>query len=153
MANVLPAGRGLGCSASSGAGHTVGLQQTLLALCRYEGHLTNLSVVCSGQGGHHPHFAGGKLSQRDEGTCPEHPEGDALGPGPHVGAQPSLCDVVLGSRLTWTLSLSTQDLPLFTHATVSFQDESHFLKNIKTARCRAALTFLKVSAAEDRLGA
>ena len=103
MANVLPAGRGLGCSASSGAGHTVGLQQTLLALCRYEGHLTNLSVVCSGQGGHHPHFAGGKLSQRDEGTCPEHPEGDALGPGPHVGAQPSLCDVVLGSRLTWTL--------------------------------------------------
>lgn len=103
MANVLPAGRGLGCSASSGARHTVGLQQTLLALCRCEGRLTNLSVVCSGQGGHHPHFAGGKLSQRDEGTCPEHPEGDALGPGPHVGTQPSLCDVVLGSRLTWTL--------------------------------------------------
>ncbi|KAB0397678.1 hypothetical protein E2I00_013143 [Balaenoptera physalus] len=32
-------------------------------------------------------------------------------------------------------------------------DESHFLKNIKTARCRTAVPLLKVSAAEDRLGA
>lgn len=33
-----------------------------------------------------------------------------------------------------------------------FQDESHFLKNIKTARCRAAVPILKVSVAERDLG-
>lgn len=42
---------------------------------------------------------------------------------------------------------------MFTYVTVSFQDESHFLKNIKTARCRAAVPLLKVSAAEDGLRA
>lgn len=33
-----------------------------------------------------------------------------------------------------------------------FQDESHFLKNVKTARCRAAMPLLKVSPAESGLG-
>lgn len=33
------------------------------------------------------------------------------------------------------------------------QDESHFLKNIKTARCRAAVPILKVSVAQRRLRA
>lgn len=50
-------------------------------------------------------------------------------------------------KLTWALFPSTQDVTLFTHVTVSFQDESHFLKNIKTARCRAAMPLLKVSPA------
>lgn len=54
------------------------------------------------------------------------------------------------SSLTWALSLPTQNLTLFTCVTVSFQDESHFLKNIKTARCRAAMPLLKVSSAEQR---
>lgn len=58
---------------------------------------------------------------------------------------------VPGSGLTWALSPSTQSLALSTYATVSLQDESHFLKNIKTARCRAAVPLLKVSAAEGRL--
>ena len=53
--------------------------------------------------------------------------------------------------MTWALSPSTQSLALSTYATVSLQDESHFLKNIKTARCRAAVPLLKVSAAEGRL--
>lgn len=51
------------------------------------------------------------------------------------------------SSLTQALSPSAQDLA------VSFQDESHFLKNIKTARCRAAMPILKVSPAENRLEA
>lgn len=58
-----------------------------------------------------------------------------------------------GSGLTWALSPSTQDLVLFTYVTLSFQDESHFLKNIKTARCRAAMPLLKVSPMETWLGA
>ncbi|ELK30495.1 SWI/SNF-related matrix-associated actin-dependent regulator of chromatin subfamily A-like protein 1 [Myotis davidii] len=37
------------------------------------------------------------------------------------------------------------DVTLFTYVTVSFQDESHFLKNIKTARCRAAMPLLKMA--------
>ena len=60
-------------------------------------------------------------------------------------------NTVPGSSLTWVLSPSTQSLALSTYATVSLQDESHFLKNIKTARCRAAVPLLKVSAAEGRL--
>lgn len=42
-------------------------------------------------------------------------------------------------------------MTLFTCVTVSFQDESHFLKNVKTARCRAAMPLLKVSPAESGL--
>lgn len=53
----------------------------------------------------------------------------------------------------WALSPSMQGLAVSTYVTVSLQDESHFLKNIKTARCRAAMPLLKVSAAEGRLGA
>lgn len=55
-----------------------------------------------------------------------------------------------GSSLTWALSLPTQNLTLSTYVTVSFQDESHFLKNIKTARCRAAMPLLKVSPTKKR---
>lgn len=33
---------------------------------------------------------------------------------------------------------------VFTFMLVLFQDESHFLKNIKTARCRVAMPLLKV---------
>lgn len=55
-------------------------------------------------------------------------------------------------RLTVGSVLSTQGFS-FTGVTVSFQDESHFLKNSKTARCRAAMPVLKVSLAENGLGA
>lgn len=55
-------------------------------------------------------------------------------------------------KLMWALFPSTQDVTLFTYCDCFFQDESHFLKNIKTARCRAAMPLLKVSPAESGLG-
>lgn len=45
-----------------------------------------------------------------------------------------------------------QGLPIHPHGCL-LQDESHFLKNIKTARCRAAVPILKVSVAQRRLRA
>lgn len=110
----------------------------------------------AGQGHRQPHFAGGKLSLRDEAACLQHCGEDARAWSLATPTAVSLNkkgDDVPGSSLTWALSLSMQGLAVSTYVTVSLQDESHFLKNIKTARCRAAMPLLKVSAAKGRLGA
>lgn len=46
----------------------------------------------------------------------------------------------------WCSWAVERDFSLITFMSVLFQDESHFLKNIKTARCRAAMPLLKVCA-------
>lgn len=48
--------------------------------------------------------------------------------------------------------LCIKDCPVYSCGSF-FQDESHFLKNIKTARCRAAVPILKVSVALRDSGA
>lgn len=59
-----------------------------------------------------------------------------------------MADTKLGSSQVGCRGSRTA--PVHPHAYL-LQDESHFLKNIKTARCRAAVPILKVSVAERRL--
>lgn len=81
------------------------------------------------------------VASPDPGRAP----GPTASPGMHVLREDS--SVPCRAWLHGGPALSTQGLALFTDMTVSFQDESHFLKNSKTARCRAATPLLKVSPA------
>lgn len=91
-------------------------------------------------GDRQPHFAGGKLSLRDEAACLKHCREDAQSLVLSHTHSPlnKKGDAVLGVKLDVGSLPSTQGLALSTYVTVSLQDESHFLKNIKTAR-RAAV--------------